>query len=314
MNHIIRIYNQNRKEFWTFIIIIIFIIVMIQMINYIIKVNSKKQSENTSKIEEESYKSQSESIISGGSVSKSNKNQFGTLIEKFLNDCINQEVDKAYDALSTQCKKELYPTLEQFKNTYWMRNFSTKKTYTFQSWNSLKINTYIIKLYEDNLSTGNIGESEYIEDYYTIVKENGTNKINIGNLIQIQDIEKSQSEQGINITIEKVKMYKEYYIYQIKIKNETPNDIFLDTGENTGTVYATNSVGTNFEALLYENLNEDFIVKSNEEKTINIKFGIVFREDLNIESINFTDIITNYQQYLQGHTNNTEKMNIKVEL
>ena len=314
MNRIIRMYNQNRREFWTAIIVIIFVILIIHVLNYIVKVNSADQSNNVSDTIEEAYKNQSKSIISGGSVSKRDMNQFGTLIEEFLDDCINGEVDKAYNALSTQCKEELYPTVDQFKNTYWTRNFSTKKTYTFQAWNSSKINTYIIKLYEDNISTGNVGEGEYIEDYYTIEKESGVNKLNISNLIQIKDIEKSASEQGISITIEKVKMYKEYYIYQIKIKNETQNDIFLDTGENTGTVYATNSMEANFEALLYENLNEDLIVKANEEKTVNIKFGIIFREDLDIESINFTDIITNYQQYVQGEANNIERMKINVDI
>lgn len=313
MNRIIRMYNQNRREFWTAIIVMAFIILIIQTLNYLVKVN-KEHQDNTTDTIEEFYVDQSKSIISGGNVSKNNMNQFGMLIEGFLNDCINGEVDKAYDALSTQCKEELYPTVEQFKNTYWTRNFSTKKTYKFQSWNSAQINTYIIKLYEDNLSTGNTGERAYIEDYYTIIKENGINKLNISNLVQIQEINKNQDVQGISITIEKVKIYKEYYTYQINIKNQTQNDIILDTGENTGTVYATNSVGVNFDALLYENFEEDFIIKANKEKTINIKFGIIFREDLQIESINFTDIVTNYQQYLQEGTDKMEKTNIQIEI
>ena len=314
MNRIIRMYNQNRREFWTAIIVIAFIILIIQTLNYLVKVNKENESSNTIDTTEKSYQEESKSIISGGNVSKSNMNQFGMLIEDFLNDCINGEVDKAYNALSTQCKEELYPTVEQFKNTYWMRNFSTKKTYKFQSWNSAKINTYLIKLYEDNLSTGDTGEGAYIEDYYTIIKEDGINKLNISNLVQIQEINRSQDMQGISITVEKVKIYKEYYTYQIKIKNQTQNDILLDTGESTETVYATNSAGVNFEALLYENSEEDFIIKANEEKTINIKFGIIFREDLQIASINFTDIITNYQQYLQEGSDKVEKTNIQIEI
>ena len=287
MNKIIRFYNQNRKEFWITVTVIIFIFAIIQLLNNIAKIqNQKDQQANLNNVNENSYTEQSKSLISGGSVSKNNRTQYGNTIEEFLNNCINGDVDKAYDALSTQCKQELYPTVDRFKNTYWKRNFSTKKTYTFQSWNSAATNTYLIKLYEDSLSTGTAGQGVYIEDYYTIIKEDGKNKLNISNFIKTEEIN----------------------------RNNTQKTIFLDTGKDTDTVYATNNKGIKFDSLLYENIEDDFIVNAGEEKTIEIKFAITFREDLQIDSISFDDIVKDYEQYLTNEQNSDEKIKINIEI
>ena len=305
MNRIIRLYNQNRRAFWTIIAIIIAIFVVIQLFNYFSKIENQKN--NNTIVEEQPYEEQSKSIISGEGVSKSNRNAYGELIETFLKNCINGEVDKAYNALSTQCKEELYPTVELFKNTYWNRNFSTKKTYTFQSWNSADIDTYIIKLYEDNLSTGAVNSGEYIEDYYTIIREDDSYKLNISNFIRKKEINKQTEKDGISITVENVKMYKEYYIYQVKIKNNADSNIIWDSRQNTGTVYVTNDNDINFDALLYENPESDFLLQAGEEKTTQIKYGLIFREDLKIESMSFTDIVNNFNGY-------DKRMTITVEL
>ncbi len=306
MNTIIRLYNQNRKKFWAIIIAVIFVFVVIQLFNHFAKIeNQQKKDDNT--IAKEHYEKQHESVISGGNVSKDNRNIYENLIETFLKNCINGEVDKAYDALSTQCKEELYPTVEKFKNTYWKSNFSTKKTYTFQSWNSADINTYIINLYEDNLSTGVINNSEHIEDYYTIIREDENYKLNINNFIQKKEINSQERNQGIRITVESVKIYKEYYIYKVKIKNNTDNDIMWNTGNDVGTVYVTNSNNVRFDALLYENAEEDFYVKAGEEKVTEIKYGIVFREDFKMQSMSFTDIVGNVDKI-------SDKLSITVEL
>ena len=145
MNKLTRLYNKNRMQFWSFIIIVICVLLVIQVFNYLTKIrNENKNNEIASNIIDNSYEEQSQSIVSGGSVSEKNRTTYGSLIEQFLNNCINNEVDKAYNALSTQCKEELYPTIEEFNEYYLDKNFNIKRTYTFQSWNSA--NVYLIKL------------------------------------------------------------------------------------------------------------------------------------------------------------------------
>ena len=71
MNKIIRFYNQNRKEFWKTVTVIIFIFAIIQLLNNIAKIqNQKDQQANLNNVNENSYTEQSKSLISGGSVSK----------------------------------------------------------------------------------------------------------------------------------------------------------------------------------------------------------------------------------------------------
>ena len=215
MNRMFRLYNQNRKEFWTVILSIIFIFILIQLFNYLARMKNQQRREEVTK-DEIRYENQSKSIISGGSVSEGKRATYGSLIEEFLENCIKGNVDEAYQALSTQCKEELYPNIESFQNLYWNRNFANKKTYTFQSWNSNNTDTYIVKLYDDVLSTGYSKQKGYIEDYYTIIKEDGIPKLNISSYIKQEEINQEKEEQGIKVTVEKVDIFKEFYRYKIK--------------------------------------------------------------------------------------------------
>ena len=61
-----------------------------------------------------------------------------------------------------------------------------------------------------------------------------------------------------------------------------------------------------FLGLLYENLDNDLVVNSNEEKEIRIKFNIIYRDDLNLKKMVFSDIV-------KENSNNNEKKE-KVEI
>lgn len=305
MNRMFRLYNQNRKEFWTVILSIIFIFILIQLFNYLARMKNQQRREEVTK-DEIRYENQSKSIISGGSVSEGKRATYGSLIEEFLENCIKGNVDEAYQALSTQCKEELYPNIESFQNLYWNRNFANKKTYTFQSWNSNNTDTYIVKLYDDVLSTGYSKQKGYIEDYYTIIKEDGIPKLNISSYIKQEEINQEKEEQGIKVTVEKVDIFKEFYRYKIKIKNNTEHDIVWHTENEMDSVYVMNRYDIKFEALLYENKKSDFLVKAGEEKEITIKFAITFREDMQIKNMNMMDIVAD-------DSNHTEKIQIKIE-
>ena len=62
--------------------------------------------------------------------------------------------------------------------------------------------------------------------------------------------------------------------------------------------------------LLYENKDTDFEYSPNEKKTIQIKLNDAYRSNLEIKSINFTDIIVD-----SDYTNNTQSQeeNFRVE-
>ena len=86
-------------------------------------------------------------------------------------------------------------------------------------------------------------------------------------------------------------------IIDIIIRNDSNNSILLDTREKTKETYLVDSNGIKYEAILYENNINDLTIDSNQVKKIQIKFNVVNREDLSVKSINFDNIVLNYEQY-----------------
>lgn len=70
-------------------------------------------------------------MVSGGTVSETKQDEYGNLIEQFLKYCINSQPEKAYDLLSSDCKKVLYPSEKLFEDLYYNGNFDKNKNTIF---------------------------------------------------------------------------------------------------------------------------------------------------------------------------------------
>lgn len=303
MHKLFRYYNQNRKQIWITIIIIIFVIFIIQLLNNVAKKQNEKDRQQNNQNKETtynnvvSYDKESETIISDSNVSGDKKNIFGKLIDNFFTYCINHNPEKAYELLSDDIKNNIYESEKLFESLYYYTKFEGNKQYSFQSWSTANNRyTYQVKIFDDMLSTGK-KDNNYIEDYVTIVKENGNYKLNINSYIGKEERNIVEKNENISIKVTNEYIYKDYEIFDIIIKNNTNNQILLDTRESTKTTYLTDSDDNKFEALLYENNEQDLLVETNQAKKIQIKFNVVARDDLEIKSINFTNIILNYEQY-----------------
>ena len=136
--------------------------------------------------------------------------------------------------------------------------------------------------------------------------ENNEYKLNINNFISKDEINKEQENSNIVFNIKDVEIYKEYSIYTIKVKNNNANSIKIDSKEKSNTTYIEDNNKIKFLGLLYENLDNDLVINSNEEKEIRIKFNIIYRDDLNLKKMVFSDIV-------KENSNNNEKKE-KVEI
>ena len=245
-------------------------------------------------------------MVSGGVVSESKQNTYGNLIDKFFTYCINKEPEKAYDLLSSDCKKVLYPSEKIFEELYYNEKFNGNKKYSFQSWSSSSEYIYLVKIYDNMLATGKDNTSNYLQDYVTIVDEGNSNyKISISSFIEIEPIEKSVSKDGISILIKESYVYMDYQVFNIEVSNTTNNTISLVDYSNNKSLCATDINGIEFNALLNENTEEDFIISSQKKKNIKIKFSNSYRVGNGIQKIKFSNIIKDYNTYL----NNKESYN-----
>ena len=309
MHKLLRYYNQNRRQIWITVIIIFFVIFIIQLLNNVAKKQNEKDIQQNNQNQETTYKNvvsydkESQTIISGANVAGEKKIKFGKIIDEFFTYCINHNPEKAYELLSEDIKNNIFESESLFESLYYIPKFEGNKQYSFQSWSTSNNKyTYQVKIFDDMLSTGK-KDNKYIEDYITVVKENDEYKLNIDGYIGKEEINAIAKNKNISIKITNVYFYKDYEVFDFVIKNNTNNRILLDTKENTKTIYLTDGNDNKFNALLYENNEQDLLLEANQTKKIQIKFNFITYDDFKIKSINFTDIILNYEQYELDKTN-----------
>lgn len=92
------------------------------------------------------------------------------IIEEFIDYCKNNEADKAYYILSTNCKNEKYPTIEQFKQDYLNNIFSQMVDYKIEKQEEGNI-CKVIFYTEDMLSSGKTNNRKKIEMYYKLIED-----------------------------------------------------------------------------------------------------------------------------------------------
>lgn len=310
MYKLLRFYNQNRKKLWFIAAIIVFVLIIIQLLNSVAKQQNEEKIRQTeiNKNQETtlnnvvSYDKQSEAIISNDNVSRNVRNINGKLLDEFFTYCVNHNPEAAYELLSTDIKNNMYQSEAIFESLYYQSKFEGNKQYSFQAWTTRgdSSNTYKVKIFDDILSTGK-ADSGYVEDYVTVIKEDDNYKLNINNYIgnvRINSaVAKVKQADSISMQVMNQYIYKDYQIFDIIIRNDSNNSILLDTREKTKETYLVDSNGIKYEAILYENNINDLTIDSNQVKKVQIKFNVVNRDDLSVKSINFDNIVLNYEQY-----------------
>ena len=240
------------------------------------------------------------------------------MLDKFFTYCVNHNPEKAYELLSTDIKNNIYQSEALFENLYYKSKFEGNKQYSFQAWTtrSNSSNTYQVKIFDDMLSTGKV-DSGYVEDYVTVIKEDDTYKLNISNYIGknriMSEVTKVKQNDIISMQVINQYIYKDYQTFDVAVRNDSNSAILLDTRENTKATYLVDSNGIKYEAILYENNINDLIIGSNQVKKIQIKFNVVNRDDLEVKSINFDNIVLNYEQYkLKNQEKDVGNIEIKL--
>ena len=327
MNNFIRYYNQNRKMIFVVICIIIFFFVVIQLIN-----NFYKQNDNSEEVEnttssnsiQKDYTNESESLVQGTINSDKKKKEFGELVDNFLGYCINGQVSEAYSLLSNNCKDLLYPTEKKFEKDYYSEKFMTKKNYDFQLWSAVdETYIYLVRIFDDMLSTGRVSNQNYIQDYLSVVQEDNVYRLNIGGYLRTK-IFKSKDENGedegnfkevdnIRIMVKSMDAYMDYEVYHLAISNYSQNDILL-SDINNNTVYIVDENGNNINSMIYEFNEEDLKVVKGETKNIDIKFSRSYSTELDASRICFDGIIKDYDKFLDLGDEYQDITRISIEI
>ena len=314
MHKLLRFYNQNRLKIWAILLAVILGYALLQVLNNAIASRNTEENNNdqeTTSNNVVSYRNESESMVTGGSVSDLYSDEIGVFINQFFTYCVNHEPQRAYEMVSNNTKQLLYQTESLFEKNYYENRFSGNKQFSFQSWSRTDgLYIYQVRIFDNMLATGQTSDN-YIEEYVTIAVEEGSYKLNLNSYLGRKQISVKNEDENLSIQVVMVDRYLDYEVYTLNVQNKTDSNILLDTKRKTNSCYVVDSMGNKFEALLYENSDEDLEILPNEMKTIQIRFSDAYREGLQIKSINFTDIV-NSEEYLAN--NEIQGNNFEVEL
>lgn len=155
---------DHRDPILFYTIMIAGIIIIVQILNQIaISRSAEKEISNNIHIKDEQYSEY--------------KKEDKKLIETFIEYCKENNIEKAYSLLSNNCKTELYPTINDFRDKYYNKRFKQKTTIKIK-YNREK-GLYNIYFYPDILESGKYIDDESVVDYFNIEQGVLEAKINI---------------------------------------------------------------------------------------------------------------------------------------
>lgn len=298
MNRIISWYNQNRKIIWIVVLTIIAVIALIQSLNNYYKSNTKDESSSTNN-STTTYNTDNYSVVTQKKINDTTSEKSSDLIKDFFDYCNNGKIEDAYSLLSTDCKEELYPTVDDFKQKYYNTIFTEKRSYDTELWiTTSRRNTYRVEIMADLLATG---QKEYmpIEDYYTITYEDGEYKLSISNYIGKENINVSKTQNNITVNIVSKKVYKDYEIFEVEVKNNTGSKLIFNTKENANSIYEQDGNELKYIAFLNEIPDSELEISNGFTKILELKFNRGYNPTISIKKVIFQDISINNSEQTQ---------------
>ncbi len=291
MDRLLRYWNKNKKKVLITIGIIVFIFIILQILNAFVK-QSNTTSNNKIQINIKDNDNPTQSVITGQELPEKITEENIDIIKQFVTYCNNKEIEQAFSLLSDDCKQEYNNNIDIFKSRYYNSIFTTPKTYNLELWINYDNNyTYKILYYEDNLlATGGAGIDNNFEDYITIIKQNGENKININGFIKKETINKSKTVNNIEILINSRKIYRDYESYNISIINYTTNTITISDGETQEDICLLDKNNVKYVSFIEELPEYDLSLKAARQTNLNINFNKMYDAYRIIEKIKFSNI------------------------
>ena len=314
---IVEWYNRNRQKISFIIIFMLIIIVANIVLVYLSNEIRKEQMEEEPTQNVMDYEIQDEfnqitigsdsSALSGDDLTSSQIEMLD-IIEQFAEYCNNGNVEEAYNLLSDECKDEMYKTLNDFKVSYYDQVFEgEKKSISVENWSA---NIYKVTIQKDILSTGIYTDEDTLRDYMSVITdENNNYKLNINGYLGREDINLTEVQDNIEITVLRSNTYKDYQTYTFKIVNNSDNTILLDDKSNINSMYLEDENGVEYSAYTHEISDAELEIPSGQTREIEIKYYNKYISSKQIEKIVFSRIVLNYnigERYNYG--------NIEIEI
>lgn len=301
MHKIMRFYNQNRKAIWGFIIFVAFLIIILQLLNYIAKQDNEKKLNSVNNLRANTIQynditlESKKSALSGEKISESQQEAIKT-IDKFFSYCNEKNLQKAYNLLTEECKEEMYTTEESFQKSYYEQVLNgQKKNISVENWTS---NIFKVKITDDYLSSGNYSSKNTIQDYITVeTDDNKEYKLNINGYIGRTNPNKETEHKDIKIKAVEKNIYMDYTTYVFEITNNSYRTILLDDLKNIDSMYIQDDNKMKYSSYTHELSLGELQINSGEQRKIKIKYYSKYSSVKRITNIVFSKVILDYESY-----------------
>ena len=312
MNNIIRFWNQNRRGIILGIAAVVLLIVVIQILNQVAKDNK-----NTNKVvlTEEEKALPTKSIIGGDTVSVKTTKENVDILEEFVEKCNSGQVTDAYNMLTDDCKEVLFPSEENFKTGYYAMIFSEKRMIDVQNYlSSNKRHTYLVKFYNDVMSSGTTQGAQAYQDYITVDENCENGKVSVNSFIYKDEVNKTVEKNGIILTVLAREVYKDNEKYQIKIENNTDKRILIDTRERSKSIYLVGSNNVVYGSNIAEIASVLYQIPAHISRTYKLRFNKAYSLGVGTSGIVFSDIVSDYEAYEQAPNETKDRVQISVSI
>jgi len=255
-----------------------------------------------------------QTIIQGSDVLKEQFEEDSNLVNTFLDFCNSKDIEKAYNLISDECKEEKYPTIEEFKKFYYNDIFEKKRECNLQAWISeADYIVYKVRYTNNMLATGTYDENDVYEDYITLNRKNNTEKISIGSFVDAEECNIVTELEGIVATVIKKKIYISDEEYEIYVTNNTDKTILLDNLKSNATIWL---LGNGTKYLPYSNklFISNLTIEPEETQRIKMIFMKNVSSSNKSETIQFKNVIKNYDVYTENEEVYNDIMEIKIKV
>lgn len=303
-------FQDNRKKIIILITVGVLIVFFIKAINnYTAKQRFNSSSNNTTAISKSvgvsndikiKNTTSKDGITSSNNIEVDEKSikTADNVIEAFLLYCNNNQVDRAYNLLSDDCKKVLYPTQSDFYNNYYKSKMTGIKDYSYLKYGN-DSNTYKLVIKNNTLATGKTSDGEDIVDYITVVFKEDNYKLNIGGFIKKESLNVKKSDAYLTMNVTERVIFMEYEEYTVNIKNTTLVNADICNANDDKGIYLLDKSSNKYYFKNDDYIQNDLLINYKSDKTIKLKFNRKYRkENEDIKSIVFPKInLTNREYY-----------------
>ena len=275
--------KDERKVIIIFLIIIALIIGVIKLFNKTLKNNSSSSINTTTAINANVEKNiinmiDNDSIDffkdnNNGSENIENLKTPEDVINTFVYYCNKGQFTNAYNMLSDECKVLYFKNENEFYKNYYMKIFNNIQKDVSYEKNKYNSNIFKVTYFDDALTTGKVNSDNNYTDTVTVLNINGSYKINVLNFVQKQDVNVSNSNDYIEVTMVDKTIYTDNEIYKIKVKNKTSVEMVLSEMISKSDIYLLDQDGNKFYFDNDEYIKEDVTISPNAEVTLDIKIN-----------------------------------------